>query len=169
MLCGVSGSCVLHSPPSLGGPPSYPSGLPRVVSPLGLPRDSKTFEKTSRSLDGSPQAGPSLACVPSGRYVLHLQAPRGGPPPFQSGFPRVVPPVVCRILPLLALSHDWSTLYAIFLGALVTGPATSVVPSRGGHSGSGYASHRAAAHRFFSFFFYISAYHVDSRTGDGPP
>ena len=97
-----------------------------------------------------------MACVPSGRYVLNLQAPRGGPPPFQSGFPRVVPPVICRILPLLALSHDWSPLYAIFLGALVTGPATSVVPSRGGHSGSGYASHRAAAHRLFSFF-YISS------------
>ena len=55
LLCGVSGSCVLHSPPSPGGPPSYPSGLPRVVSPLGLPRNSKTFENTSRSLDGSPR------------------------------------------------------------------------------------------------------------------
>ena len=107
-----------------------------------------------------------MACVPSGRYVLHLHAPRGGPPPFQSGFPRVVPPVVCRVLPLLALSHDWSTVYAIFLGALVTGPATSVVPSRGGHSGSGYASHRATAHQFF--FFYISEYHVASRTGGDP-
>ena len=86
------------------------------------------------------------------RYVLNLPAPRGGSPPFQSSFPRVVPPVICRILPLFALRHDWSPLYAIFLDALVTGPATSVVPSRGGHSGSGYASHRAAAHRFFSFF-----------------
>ena len=169
MLCSVSGSCVLHSPPSPGGPPSYPSGLPRVVSPLGLPRDSQTVAKSSRSLDGSPRVvAPPLACVLSGRYVLHLHAPRGGPPPFQSGFPRVVPPVVCRVLPLLALSHDWSTLYAIFLGALVTGPATCVVPSRGGHSGSGYASHRAAAHLFFSCY-YISMYSVDSSTGGDPP
>ena len=89
------------------------------------------------------------------RYVLNLPAPRGGPPPFQSGFPRVVPPVICRILPLFALRHDWSPLYAIFLDALVTGPATSVVPSRGGHLGFGYASHRATAHRFFSSFFLV--------------